>query len=114
MHRTLLELRRSDPVMGAQAPGGVAGAIVGPGACVLRFSASAARASPGVRDRLLVINLGNAIDFDVIPYPLLAAAGEPWSVLWSSEDAAWGSATGDALQCRTTWRIPAESAWLLG
>jgi maltooligosyltrehalose trehalohydrolase len=52
LHRDLLTLRRQDPILRSQRPGGIDGAVLGPQAFVLRFFAEDGH------DRLLVVNLG--------------------------------------------------------
>jgi maltooligosyltrehalose trehalohydrolase len=85
LHRDLLTLRRTDPTFREQRPRGVDGAVLGCHTFVLRFLRG------GPNDRLLLVNLGTAIELDVAPEPLLAPpAGQSWKLLWSSEDTRYG------------------------
>ena len=61
LHRDLLTLRRNDPVINAQRPGAVDGAVLGDDVFVLRFFADDGN------DRLLLVNLG--IDCSLTPAP---------------------------------------------
>jgi maltooligosyltrehalose trehalohydrolase len=114
MHQSLLQLRRNDPVIADQGEAGLSSAVLANGVCALRFNASPRERDHGWRDRLLVVNLGPAEDLSVIPFPILVAAPDDWRVLWSSEDAAWGGTKAGEFGCDSTWRIPADSAWVLG
>ena len=85
LHRDLLKLRRQDPVLGRQRPGGMDGAVLGPHAFVLRFFAEDGH------DRLVVVNLGCDLHLDPAPEPLLAPPEHMcWKTLWSSEDPCYG------------------------
>jgi maltooligosyltrehalose trehalohydrolase len=111
LHRDLLALRRSDPVIAAQGEHGVHidGAALGPECFLLRH------ATPAGDDRLLVVNLGRDLDLRPAPEPLLAPPdSKRWSVLWSSESSRYGGdgtppmdADGDG------WRILGHAAVLL-
>jgi len=68
-------------------------------------------------DRLLVVNLGADRTLDVAPEPLLAPVcrDQGWRRLWHSDDPAYGGRGAPALESEEgSWRIPAESATLLG
>ncbi len=106
LHRDLLALRRTDPVIGTQA--GVDGAVLGDRAFLLRLS------SELQPDRLLLVNLGPDLALDVVPEPLLAPpAGMGWEVRWSSEDPRYGGTGMAPLESDLGWRLPAESAVLV-
>ena len=108
LHRDLLRLRRQDPVLRSQRPGGVDGAVLGPDAFVLRFFAEDGH------DRLLVVNLGHDLHFDPAPEPLLAPPEDMhWETLWSSEDPCYGGTGTPPLESEDNWRIPGEAAVLL-
>ena len=66
LHRDLIHLRRSDPVILRAADRRPDGAVIGPGAFILRYFGG----EDG--DRLLVVNLGCDIDLHPVPEPLLA------------------------------------------
>jgi maltooligosyltrehalose trehalohydrolase len=108
MHRDLLKLRRADPVFRAQRPGGVDGAVLGPGAFLLRFFGGDGD------DRLLLVNLGRDLHLNPAPEPLLAPPeGRSWEVLWSSEWAAYGGHGQAPLETEANWRIPGHAAVVL-
>jgi maltooligosyltrehalose trehalohydrolase len=108
LHRDLLHLRRSDPVLaraGRQRP---EGAVLGQDACVLRY----AWGEDG--DRLLVLNLGIDLDLRPCPEPLLAPPLDAhWVVQWSSESPQYGGSGTPALDLHAEMRLPAQSAVLL-
>jgi maltooligosyltrehalose trehalohydrolase len=69
LHRDLLALRRSDPVLAAAGAGRVDGAILAADAFVLRYFGG------DLGDRLLAINRGCDVDLAPAPEPLLAPPG---------------------------------------
>ena len=91
LHRELLALRREQPFDGE-----LRGSVPGDACLVLRWFAG------GARDRLLLVNLGDALDVDPANDPLLAPPEgfEGWAV-------AWGTAKFEE------WKITEESAILL-
>jgi maltooligosyltrehalose trehalohydrolase len=107
LHRDLIHLRRSDPVLSA--PRAFDGAIVGPQAWIQRGF------GPAGDDRLLVVNLGADLHLDPAPEPLLAPpeAGA-WALRWSSEARLYGGNGTPELDTDENWRIPGEAAVLLG
>jgi maltooligosyltrehalose trehalohydrolase len=108
MHRDLLRLRRRDPVLSAQRPRGVDGAVLGPEAFVLRFFGEAGA------DRLLVVNLGTDLTLNPAPEPLLAPPADAlWRILWSSDDVRYGGAGVAPIETRQNWRVPGHAAVLL-
>ncbi len=85
LHRDLLELRRSDPVIRAQGAPGIDGSVLGEEALALRWFA------PDGADRLLLLNLGADLVRPSIADPLLAPPeGRGWAVAWSSEHPRYG------------------------
>jgi maltooligosyltrehalose trehalohydrolase len=108
MHRDLLRLRRRDPVMSAQRPRGVDGAVLGPEAFVLRFFGESGA------DRLLVVNLGADLAINPAPEPLLASPADAlWRIRWSSDDVRYGGAGIAPVETRQNWHIPGHAAVLL-
>ncbi len=108
LHRDLLRLRRQDPVLSSQRPGGIDGAVIGPDAFVIRYSAD------DRQDRLLVVNLGRDLHWDPAPEPLLAPPERmQWDTLWSSEHPSYGGSSTPPLDTEDNWRIPAEAAIVL-
>jgi len=108
LHHDLLKLRRQDPVLGSQRPGGMDGGVLGPYAFVLRFFAEDGH------DRLLVVNLGRDLHLEPAPEPLLAPPEDMrWQTLWSSEDPRSGGSGASLLDFAASWRIPGEAAVVL-
>jgi maltooligosyltrehalose trehalohydrolase len=66
-------------------------------------------------DLLLVINLGCDMDHSPAPEPLLGLPrGAKWQVIWSSESVKYGGHGTPPVQPNSLWRLPGESALLLG
>ncbi len=108
LHQDLIRLRRDDPVFRAQTPRGVDGAVLGPGAFVLRFFGSQSE------DRLLLLNLATDLPLEPSPEPLLAPpCGRRWTQVWNSEDPAYGGAGSAPLRPDATWTIAGHSAVVL-
>ena len=107
LHADLLRLRRTDTTIALQGESGLDGATLNDRALVLRFFA------PGDDDRLLVVNLGADIDLVAVAESLVAApAGASWTVLWSSEAAAYGGGGTPPWQ-PDRWPVPGHAALLL-
>ena len=107
LHRDLLELRRSDPVLG-QRPCRIDGAALTDEAWMLRFFA------PNGADRLLIVNLGRDLLLGPAPEPLLAPVeGLGWRILWSSEAPVYGGSGGPAQDAAGDWLVPGQSAVVL-
>ncbi|MGE5444214.1 MAG: malto-oligosyltrehalose trehalohydrolase [Ignavibacteriales bacterium] len=104
-HQDLLRLRREDSVIAAQANEHIDGAVLSPGALILRFFGE------DRDDRLLVVNLGPDIEYNPAPEPLLAPiSGGSWRLIWSSDDPRYGG-PGIINPCgKRGWRLPGESA----
>jgi maltooligosyltrehalose trehalohydrolase len=110
LHRDLLALRRSDPVIAAQGENvRIDGAVLGPDCLVLRYTAQG-------DDRLLLVNLGRELRLHLMPEPLLAAPdGRSWRLLWSSESPRYGGAgTAPLERPGEGWRVPGQTTVLLG
>jgi maltooligosyltrehalose trehalohydrolase len=109
LHKDLLALRRTDPVISRQGEDGLDGAVLSEHAFVIRYF------SPGfAQDRLLVVNLGRELSLDPAPEPLLAPPlHAQWEKIWSSEDPQYGGCGTAPLDSEENWRIPAESAVVL-
>lgn len=107
-HKDLLRLRREDPVVSAQARERIDGAVLGPGALVLRYFGEAGD------DRLLVVNLGPDLEYKPTPEPLLAPTrGGSWRLVWSSDDPRYGGPGIINPLTEEGWRLPGESAAFL-
>jgi maltooligosyltrehalose trehalohydrolase len=107
LHRDLLELRRTDPVLG-QRPCRIDGAALTDEAWMLRFF------SQSGADRLLIVNLGRDLLLGPTPEPLLAPIeGQAWRLLWSSEAPVYGGSGGPAQDAVGDWLISGQSAAVL-
>jgi maltooligosyltrehalose trehalohydrolase len=88
LHRDLIALRNSDPVLATRGDAdwrGIDGAVIDTRAFVLRYFAA-----DGL-DRLLVVNLGALLRTASIAEPLLAPPQDMrWRTVWSSEDPTYG------------------------
>lgn len=106
LHRDLIALRKSDPVLKRQSAD-VDGAVLRDDAFVLRFFAGEDDAS----DRLLIVNLGADLDLSPAPEPLLA---EPencdWKAAWCSEDPKYGGLGVPPVAEEGRWFLPGRSA----
>jgi maltooligosyltrehalose trehalohydrolase len=108
LHRDLLELRRTDPVLRGQGAAGLDGAVLAAEALCLRW------AGPEGRDRLLLVNLGPDLELRSAAEPLLAPPdGGGWSVAWSSEDPRYGGGGTALLDDERGLRVPGHAALLL-
>jgi maltooligosyltrehalose trehalohydrolase len=109
LHRDLLALRRSDAAFSAQDASALDGAVLGPEAFVLRYTALNAE-----DERLLFVNLGIDIDVASFAEPLVAAPdGYTWSVRWSSTEPKYGGCGTPPVVTDTGWYIPAHAAIVL-
>jgi maltooligosyltrehalose trehalohydrolase len=108
LHKDLIALRRSDAVFSNPRARGVDGAVLGAHAFVLRYF------SETHGDRLVLVNLGLDLHLDPCPEPLLAPmAGQPWRVMFSSEDPRYGGTGALAPDATGSWRIAGHSAVVL-
>ena len=109
LHRDLLRLRRFDTVISRQAAEGMDGAVLASHCFLLRFF------SPdGMDDRLLIVNLGEDLELDPAPEPLLAPPQEMrWATLWSSDEPQYGGTGTAPLETKDGWRIPGLAAVVL-
>jgi maltooligosyltrehalose trehalohydrolase len=107
LHRDLLQLRREDRVLARQDRSALEGAVLGPQALVLRYG------DPLDDDRLLLVNLGQDLDFMPAPEPLLApVSGGSWVLQWSSDHPRYGGPGIVSPLNDGGWRIPAATATL--
>jgi maltooligosyltrehalose trehalohydrolase len=108
LHRDLIHLRKSDPLLARAKIGAFDGAVIAPCAFVLRFFGTAQD------DRLLVVNLGQDLHLDPAPEPLLAPPLDHcWKIHWSSEDPKYGGGATPPLDTDENWRVPARATVLL-
>jgi maltooligosyltrehalose trehalohydrolase len=108
LHRDLLKIRRTDPVIAGTGMHRVDGAVLGAQAFALRYGISTADT------RLLIVNLGADLDLTPLAEPLLASpGGTHWAIHWSSESVSYGGAGCPPLRTHPSWRISGETALLL-
>jgi maltooligosyltrehalose trehalohydrolase len=107
-HRDLIHLRRADPVIQRAAEQRPDGAVLAPGAFLLRYAG-------GVDgDRLLLVNLGCDLDLRPVPEPLLAPpAGCRWQLQWSSEHVRYGGTGTPPVRPHSHLHLPGAAAILL-
>ena len=109
LHRDLLRLRRTDPVISLQGEKGIDGAVLSESCFVLRFFSDNFET-----DRLLLVNLGVDLDFNPAPEPLLAPPFSClWAKLWSSEDPQYGGCGTAVLDSKENWKVPGQAAVVL-
>jgi len=106
LHRDLLGIRSEHATIWDHTR--VDGAVLSGSALALRYF--------GMTEHLLLIlNLGADFDFRPAPEPLLAPpASGGWSLIWSSESVVYGGQGTPPLWRESQWRIPGETAVLLG
>ncbi|MFL9827020.1 malto-oligosyltrehalose trehalohydrolase [Rhodoplanes sp. SY1] len=111
LHRDLISLRRTDPVLSGYAR--LDGAVISDDAFLVRFFGG--DHGVGAAERLLIVNVGREVAPAIIPEPLLAPPeGQEWRMLWSSEDAAYGGeGARPPLAADGTWVFPGRTAVLM-
>ncbi|MES2572700.1 MAG: malto-oligosyltrehalose trehalohydrolase [Verrucomicrobiota bacterium] len=108
LHRDLIALRKSEPLLRNAIRGNFDGAVLGRNAFLLRYFGAAGD------DRLFIVNLGKDLHLDPAPDPLLAPVeGKLWKVVWSSEDPRYGGNGTPPVDSEENWKLPAYSALLL-
>jgi maltooligosyltrehalose trehalohydrolase len=108
LHRDLLELRRTDPVLRRQEYGRIDGAVLGESCFVLRYF------TDDEEDLLLVVNFGAGLDLPHLPEPLTAPpAGAEWEVMWASEWPEYGGSGATAPGRSGAWKVDGETTMLL-
>lgn len=109
LHKELLQLRRSDPVLSGQNYHHIDGAALSPAVFALRFFASTPE-----NDRLLIINMGRDFLLSPAPDPLLAPhENHDWTLYWSSEFPQYGGHGACDMSTEDDWLMPGLSAALL-
>jgi maltooligosyltrehalose trehalohydrolase len=108
LYRSLLRIRKSDSVIARQRRDSLEGAVLSERALVLRWL------DEENGDRLLLVNLGEQLDLQPAPEPLLAPPKQSaWQMEWSSDEPRFGG-PGALCPCSEEgWRVPAASATLL-
>jgi maltooligosyltrehalose trehalohydrolase len=108
LHRDLLKLRRTDPVVATQRAGTFDGAVLANRAFVYRMF------NDQHGDRLLVVNLGDDLHLDPAPEPLLGPPEElAWTTMFSTEHPRYGGCGTPPLDTDENWRIPGHAVVLL-
>lgn len=109
LHRDLLSLRRTTAALAAQPSardGRLDGNVMSSLAFLLRFFADRPE-----NERLLLCNLGPDLEVESLADPLFAPPpGLQWSIVWSSEDPAYGGTGRRPVDVRKRWAISGESA----
>lgn len=105
LHCDLLGLRRDDAVLARAGSYRPEGAVLGPGALLLRYIDTTRG------DRLLIVNLGCDLDFTPAREPLLAPPFQArWRLVWSSEAPEYGGQGTAPLDPDGPWLMPGSSA----
>jgi maltooligosyltrehalose trehalohydrolase len=110
LHKDLLRLRCTEPVFQrVQRRGDIDGAVLGPGALVLRYFARDGN------DWLVICNLERDLPMPVAPEPLLAPPhGKRWKKVLGTEDAVYGGTGTPALDTEQEgWFISGRSTIVL-
>jgi maltooligosyltrehalose trehalohydrolase len=107
LHRDLLALRRTDPVIRQQRRDRLDGAVLGDHAFVLRWF----DAEHG--DRLLLVNLGPDVALRPAPEPLVAPPRDcTWQLAWSSDEPRYAGPGVIDAQADGGWYVAGEAATL--
>ena len=110
LHRDLLQLRKTDPVIARADARRLDGAVLSEDAFVVRFFSDGSD-----DDRLLIVDLGRDLALTPAPEPLLAPPDDRgWRTIWSSEDPRYGGFGVPPLETDGAWTIPGHAAFLLG
>jgi maltooligosyltrehalose trehalohydrolase len=105
LHTDLLKLRRADAVLARAGCYRPEGAVLGPGAFLLRYL------DWERGDRLLLVNLDCDLDFTPAREPLIAPpTGQQWRLAWSSESPEYGGQGTPPLKADAPWLVPGGCA----
>lgn len=109
LHRDLIALRRGTAAFSQRARRWIDGAVIGPGAFLVRYTTDTPE-----EDRLLLINLGPDVKIGVLAEPLLAPPpGRKWVRVWSSEHPDYDGLGRVDIDTDTAWALPADCALVL-
>mgnify|MGYP003575164153 FL=1 len=109
LHKELLQLRRTDPVLSGENFSHVDGAVISTDIFLIRFFSSTSDS-----DRLLIVNLGRDFQLTPAPEPLLAPhENHDWKLYWSSEYPQYGGHGACEISTKADWLVPGLSAALL-
>lgn len=104
-HRDLIRLRQQDPLLRRQSREKLDGAVLNNRCIALRYFSE----GRDPRERLLIVNWGEAFDCIPVSEPLLAeTAGRPWKLIWASDHIRYGGKR--RRKTFSFWKIPAEAA----
>ncbi len=104
LHKDLLRLRREDDLFNQQDRTKIDGAALSDCAFVLRYHGKDS-------DRLIVVNMGNDLDFSPCPRPILAPRPHSsWEGVWSSNDVRYGGKGTAWAFSGYGWYIPGRCA----
>ena len=110
LHKDLLRIRRDEPVLRSSERKCLDGAVLGQDCFVLRYFGHKSSL-----DRILVINLGRAIQLSPNPEPLMAPPSrQKWKLLWYSEAPLYGGNGSPPLFKEKKWNIDGHAAFFLG
>jgi maltooligosyltrehalose trehalohydrolase len=108
LHRDLMQLRQSLPLLADQRADLMHGCVLSPEAFALRWI------SGTTDDLLLLINLGSDVCAPSFAEPLVASPTRfGWETLWSSEDPEYGGCGRTEPESKGPWNIAGRSATLL-
>ena len=108
LHRELIALRRSDRVFSDTSSYDVEGAVLSGRAFLLRY------VHDDGDDRLIVVNLGEALILSPVPEPLLAPPrSRHWELLWSSEEPRYDGEGVTPPEVEGGWHFQAASTVVL-
>jgi len=106
LYADLLRVRREHKTI--RDPEFIDGAVLSSDAFVFRYFSAADG------DCLLLVNLGNDLQLNPAPEPLLAPlANHGWRLLWSSESVEYGGSGTPPLETQANWMLPGQSAVLM-
>jgi len=106
LHKHLIALRRSDPVINGRERHFLDGAVYGPHLLILRYFGLESG-----DDRLLMINFDRDQVISPAPIPLLAAPPDrSWQIIFSSEDPQYGGQSAPAIHFDERLRVVGYSA----
>lgn len=110
LHRDLIALRRTDPVLKACDDVALDTAVFHSTIILVRYSGEAETG-----DRLLAVNVGTDCAPHAVPQPLLAPPeGQDWTAMWSSENPDYGGeGEGETVSANGRWRFSGRCAVLL-
>ncbi|MBV9491214.1 MAG: malto-oligosyltrehalose trehalohydrolase [Verrucomicrobia bacterium] len=110
LHRDLIQLKKSDPVIAGSGRSGIDAQTVSQRAFVVRYFGK-----DSGDDRLLIFNLDHDYEVRPAPFPLLAPPPKRnWTVLWTSEHPSYGGQGLALFHTKGPTTLPGLSAIVLG